>query len=377
MVQQSVKMSVFEDLLNHPQNDLIDQVMQDGSIPIGYLCSYVPDVLLSIDRLIPVRLRAPMVSGTEIADIYLSSVICSYARSLLEAAMDEQYNFLSGFIFTASCDHLRRLYDNLDYVMKPNFIHMMDVPHRLGDGPLSFYVEELNRLMEQLSTKFNIDYSSESIMKAIRQHNDFIAILLSIGEMRKCKYPLITGTEFHTLMLASQVAPKKMLIEKIESFKESLDERDEVTDYRARVLIVGGQLDDPGYLNIIESTGALVVADHLCTGSIPGLDAIKVNDDPVESVASHYLNKVSCPRMMEEFDSRLERILRTIEEYSVDGIIIEYIKFCDIWGIEAGLLASSLRKKGFSVLCLERDYRTSGEGQIKTRVQAFLESMGR
>ncbi len=377
MRQESGTLSAFQALLNHPYNDLIDQARQDRSIPIGYTCSYVPEVLLSIDRFIPVRLRAPKVAGTEIADIYLSNVICSYTRSLLEFAMDEQYNFLSGLVFAASCDHLRRLYDNLKYVMNPDFIHMMDVPHRLGEVPLSLYVEELKCLTDKLSTEFNVNYSSGSILKAIGQHNNFTSMLLSIAEMRKCKYPVITGTEFHTIMLASQVAPKKMLIKKIASLKETLDSREGITDYRARLLIVGGHLDDPGYINIIESTGALVVADHLCTGSIPGLDTVQVNDDPLKSVASHYLNKVSCPRMMEEFDSRIVRILRTVEEYGVDGIIIEYIKFCDTWGIEVGMLASVLRKKGFSVLCLERDYRTSGEGQIKTRVQAFLESIGR
>jgi len=33
------------------------------------------------------------------------------------------------------------------------------------------------------------------------------------------------------------------------------------------LLIIGGALDDPGYLEVIESLGASVVADQLCWGS--------------------------------------------------------------------------------------------------------------
>jgi len=321
--------------------------------------------------------RAAKQGGTEIADIYLSNVTCSYTRSLLEFAMDDRFDFFKGWIFAASCDHLRRLYDNLNYIQKPDFIHILDVPHRIGESALSWYVDDLKRLVEALSLQFGVDYNNGALKESIQKHNQFNELLSSIGELRKKKHPPISGTEFHTIMLASLVTPKQLLTQKIQTFKDSLDEKEGVSDYRARLVIVGGQLDDPGYIKIIESTGGLVVADHLCTGSIPGLELINTDDDPIKAIAGHYLNRISCPRMMEEFNARVDAILKSVEEYNADGVIIEFIKFCDIWGAEANLIATEVRKRGVPALCLEREYRLTGEGQLKTRIQAFIESMGK
>jgi len=96
---KQTNLTFFNDLLDEPYNRLIEQAETDGAIPIAYTCSYIPDVLLSVDRLLPVRVRAPGIEGTEIADIYLSNVTCSYTRSLLEFAMDDQYDFFKGGIF--------------------------------------------------------------------------------------------------------------------------------------------------------------------------------------------------------------------------------------------------------------------------------------
>ena len=100
--------SILDEIMGEPENDQLEKAMANGRIPIGYTCSYVPRVILSVDGLVPVRMRAPGIAGTEIADIYLSKVTCSYARSLLEFAMDDRYAFLGGWVFAASCDHLRR-----------------------------------------------------------------------------------------------------------------------------------------------------------------------------------------------------------------------------------------------------------------------------
>jgi benzoyl-CoA reductase/2-hydroxyglutaryl-CoA dehydratase subunit BcrC/BadD/HgdB len=81
--------------------------------------------------------------------------------------------------------------------------------------------------------------------------------------------------------------------------------------------------------------------------------------------------------MMEDFDRRLQVIIDTVKEYNVDGVVIEIIKFCDLWGVDAMPMVSALRKEGIPVLKLEREYRLGSEGQQRTRVQAFIESMGK
>ncbi len=369
--------SIFDRLNAEPWNSLIESAIEKGGIPVGYTCSMAPVPLLSVPPLFPLRMRAPGAAGTEVADIYLSNLTCSYTRSILEFTMDFRYEFIRGWVHAASCDHLRRLHDNMDYAVKPEFSHIVDIPHRSGPEALKWYVEELYELKNRLESHFNIVISEEAVEHAIEKRNSFNRLLRSIGELRKKERPPLTGTDFHRILTAAGAAPQGLIEEEINNYLESLRKTESNREYRARLMLAGGHMDDPDYIKTIESTGAIVAADRICTGSVPGLVPVEITGPPLESIARHTLETPSCPRMMEDFDRRLEQIIKTSDEYKIDGIIIEIIKFCDTWGVESAALVSALRKKGIKVLFLEREYRGTGESQLQTRVQAFLESMAK
>ncbi len=364
-------------LLEKPYNPLIQKAVEEGMIPLGYACSLVPEALLSTGKLFPVRMRAPGGTGTEMADLYLSSVICSYARSLLEFTLNDRYDFLRGYIFTTGCDHLRRLHDNLDYLKKQDFSYILDIPHKAGDAAIEWTIEEMNRLASALEKQFDTDMSRESIKQAVEKTNALNSALSAIGTMRKLKNPPFTGTQYHRLIMAARVSPAEYMMPIIEKYQKTAEESEGISGYRARLMITGSGLDDPEYTGVIESQGALVVADRYCTGSFPGLEPVGTSGDIFEALARRSLEVNRCPRMMEGFNSRANYIAEIAEEYRADGVIIESIKFCDTWGVESSALTDKLRAKGIPVLRLEREYRQSGEGQLRTRVQAFIESMGK
>lgn len=369
---------VFEELLESPQNRLVEQAVKDGRIPIAYSCSYVPEALLMADKLFPVRLHTPGVAGTEIADNYLSSFVCSYCRSLLEFIMDDRFDHIKGWIFVPACIHMQRLYDNMEYLKHPTFNHILDVPRKVNEDTLEWMTDELKILADKLAAHFGVDMREASLKKAMQDWNDFAAAVQSIGELRKKPNPPITGTEFHQMVMAALASPKDIILPVIQDFQKELNEREGIKKYRARLMVVGGHLHDPEFIRIIESQGGLVVADRFCTGTIPGFETIKINGtSPYRTLAQHVFQKTICPRMMEEFDRRLNTIVDIVKEYQVDGVVLEIIKFCDLWGVDAMPLVTALREKGIPVLKLEREYRLGGEGQLRTRVQAFIESMGK
>jgi benzoyl-CoA reductase/2-hydroxyglutaryl-CoA dehydratase subunit BcrC/BadD/HgdB len=378
MTTPSKTMKVFEELLESPQNRLVEQAAKDGRIPIGYSCSFVPEALLMADKLFPVRMHAPGLAGTELADNYLSSFVCSYARGLLEFEMDGRFDFLQGSVFVPSCNHMQRLYDNLVYLKKSDFNHILDVPRKVNKDTLVWMAEELKTIADKLAAHFNVDMSDASLGKAMRQWNDFVSVIQTIGELRKKPHPPITGTEFHQIVMASLASPKDLILPYILDFKKELEGREDIQNYRARLMVVGGHLPDPEFIKIIESQGGLVVADRFCTGTIPGFKTIELDGgDPYKTMAEYTFAKTLCPRMMEDFDRRLATITDTVKEYKVDGVVLEIIKFCDLWGVDSMPLVTALRQMGIPVLKLEREYRLGSEGQLRTRVQAFIESMGK
>ncbi|MBN2298525.1 MAG: 2-hydroxyacyl-CoA dehydratase, partial [Deltaproteobacteria bacterium] len=174
-------MNMFNELLENPQNRLVEQAADDGRIPIGYSCAFVPEALLMADRLFPVRIHASGVAGTEIADIYMSNFTCSYTRSILEFAMDGHYDLIQGWVFVPSCAHMQRLFDNFEYLKKPAFSHVLDVPRKVNRSTIDWLAEELRLLADNLSSHFGVDMSDASIMKAIGEWNAFAQTIQAIG----------------------------------------------------------------------------------------------------------------------------------------------------------------------------------------------------
>jgi benzoyl-CoA reductase/2-hydroxyglutaryl-CoA dehydratase subunit BcrC/BadD/HgdB len=291
--------------------------------------------------------------------------------------MDDRFDLIQGWVFVPSCAHMQRLSDNFEYLKKPAFSHILDVPRKVSEVTIAWQAEELKMLANKLSAHFGVDMNDESLSKAIREWNKFTEVIQSIGDLRKKTVPVITGSEFHKLIMAALVSPKDLILPKILDFKKELEQRESVGKFRARLMVTGSHLHDPEFIRVIESQGGLVVADLFCTGSIPGFAPVETNGDPIRALAEHTFKKTMCPRMMEDFDRRLKIIIDTVKEYRVDGVVIEIIKFCDLWGVDSMPMVNALRKEGIPVLKLEREYALGGEGQLRTRVQAFIESMGK
>ena len=150
--------------------------------------------------------------------------------------------------------------------------------------------------------------------------------------------------------------------------------------YRARVALVGSEVDDLGLTKLIEDTGAFIVADRFCFVSTPGREEILLNEeeDALTQVCRHYLEVSECPRFMsnEKINQRRETVDALAREYGAEGIIFEQIKFCDFWAFERAL-ASHIQEKeyGHPVLSIDRPYNARSSGQLRTRMQAFVESL--
>lgn len=344
---------------------------------VAYTCSYVPLPLLSVEGLVPVRLRAPGTASTPLADTYLSTVLCPYVRGLLEAALDGRFGGVGAWVLCASCDHQRRLYDNLRYLLPAEAVHMLDVPHKRGGPAGAFYAEELRQLARALAERLEVDLSADAVLDAALRHEERRALLAELSALRRQDPPRISGGDFHRVLVAAATWPWDRIGPAVGELVERLREAPGVEGARARLMVVGSQLDDPSWIDVVESVGGIVTADRFCFGSTPGLEPLELGDDPFEDLARHALETTRCPRMMEDAGERADDVIAEAREGRAHGVVVETMKFCDLWGVESAGLVPALRRAGLPVLRLEREYAFAGEGQLRTRVQAFVESMGR
>ena len=377
----------FERLLEQADNELVRQERDSGGVAVGYTCYYLPEVLLNCGRAFSVRLRAPNTGSLDISQYYMSSFICGYTRALFERAFEGGMNFLDFYASSDTCQQMVRVVENireLQLIDNPRFgWGIIDAPLKLSEHGLKLYVGQIREhLLRPLEEKYGVDVSDAAIRAAVREHNELCAVFEEISALRKADNPVITPREFHILTLVGYACPTAQILPCLKETLEELRTRepDAKAPWRARVVVVGSELDDYAFSEILENCRCYVAADRYCFGAFPGRQQIPLTEDgdALEQVCRFYLETNQCPRFMsqEKILGRREFVKQLADEYRADGVIIEQAKFCDFWGYERTLNTQVLREDyGLPTLGIDREYVVRGSGQLATRVQAFVESI--
>ena len=377
----------FEDLLQEANNDLVKQAQSEGKRALGYTCNFMPEVLLDLPGCFSVRLRAPRCTSPDMATYYMSNRTCHYGRSLMERALEGGFNFLDAQLATETCtvtcrfqEHLQRM----DIIANPDFFcEFTDVPFKKNENSMVHFRKQLQaHVLDPLHEKFGIDTSDEALLAAIEEHNEVCRLITEIGDHRKADNPPITGYEFHVIQLVSQVCPKYLILPYLRETAEELRDRqpEKKSPFRIRVALAGAENDEPEFTKLIESCGALVVADRYCYGSLPGREEIRVEpgQSPLDAIARDCLETSVCPRFMpkEEMRRRKKYLADVVRQYKADGLIVASNKFCEYWSYERTMDALILpRDFGIPTCSIEKEYVNAASGQLRTRFQAFIESV--
>ncbi|MCI6275688.1 MAG: 2-hydroxyacyl-CoA dehydratase family protein [Clostridium sp.] len=377
----------FENLLDEANNELIREAKKEGKLAIGYTCFHMPEVLLNLDNCFSLRMRAPKTGSMEIATYYMSNYTCEFCRALLERTIEGGYNFLDAIAGVDACAMMNRTMENIELLnlvdKKGFFVSHVDVPYKVNDDAVEHYVQQIQlKVLNKLRENLGVDISETSMRKAVEIHNEVCRIITEIGEFRKEDNPRITGYEFHILNLVSYVCPKYLIVDKLRETLDELKTRepDDKKNFRAKVVVVGSEIDDPELTKLIEESGALIVADRFCFGSFPGRQEIilKPGERVLDSICRQYLEQSLCPRYVshEKINQRRDFAENLYKDYHADGIIYEQIKFCDYWGYERALTSHIMtEERGIPTLSIDRPYMSRTSGQLRTRVQAFVESL--
>ncbi len=344
---------------------------------VGFFCSTVPEELFTAAGLLPFRMRGTGSTSTELSDAYFSSINCSFPRHTFNQALRGEYDFLDGLVCINSCDHVRRIYDNWIRALKTPFVQVMSLPRKMGEPQIDWYYDELNLLRGQLEEHFGVKVTDERIAEAIALQNQVRSLQKQLYLLRKVDKPPITGAETLAAMVAGTAMPKQRYKELLTELLAELTEKQGSRDYRARLMILGGELDDPAYLQIIEEQGGLVVTDSSCFGSrLMWTPVDEAEPDPIRALARYYIHdRPSCPRMYGGQPARIAFTREMAREFRVDGIVGERLLFCDQWVVENYMTDLDLKEDGIPFMALDREYILSGEGQLRTRIQAFLETL--
>ena len=377
----------FENLLQDAQNELVSKAVEDGKHPLGYNCSYIPEALLNLPGCFSSRLRAPRCVSTDVASYYMTTRNCPYVRSILERAIEGGYNYLEALFGAEGCAAMERMEEHFELLHPVKnekfFTTIIDPPMKGDKTNLDYYKVQLqHKVVDPLRDKLGVDVSEEAMRQAIEDHNEISRLVTEIGNFRKLDNPNITGYEFSVIMLVSEVCPHYLIKPYLEETLEELKTREPEPQFpfRAKVVLAGSEIDDPDFVKLIETCGAMVVADRYCFGSFPGREQIVIEDgeSAFDAICRHYLHWNQCARFMngEKIDQRHDEIKKLVDEFKADGVIFESMKFCEFWSYEK-VLSNHIFTAELGIPCctIEKEYALGAVGQLRTRFQAFVESL--
>jgi benzoyl-CoA reductase/2-hydroxyglutaryl-CoA dehydratase subunit BcrC/BadD/HgdB len=348
-----------------------------GKKVMGVICCHVPQEILHAADVLPVRLRATGCEQYNDAEAYMSSFSCSFAKSVLQYLIDNVYD-LDGFVASDGCMQAVRIYDNWKAFSKKNgreqTLIEIGAPRMNSPATKAYYKEELKILVEALEKLTGNKITDEKLIKSVKLYNEARGLVQQLLALQKAERPVITGAESLAIMLASANMPVEEYITLMKAFLADAPGRKPIDGGRARLMVIGSALDDPKYIQAVEDKGGLVVADTLCLGSMSfGEKLVVDNADVVGTIADYYLDRIVCPRMIDNRDALHALILNRAKEYRVDGVIYEKMQNCECWGGENVFLEPELKAIGIPILNLEREQKLANIGQLQIRAEAFIE----
>lgn len=329
-------------------------------------CSYIPPEIITaagyqLNRVWPNNI------GKKGRDL-LPTNYCPYSRAYLSKVIGESEKL----IIANSCDAMRRIYD-----IENNNSYFLQVPRKLNEINVSFYKEklaEIHKLLLREDDQYqNKDLENVSLKKEVKKFNEIRNL------MRKLRNEILKNDRaaFSLLIDAlknyyySKDKEKiKKLIKEIKNYSEMKN-----NDYSPKIIISSSCLLDISLIEKVEKLGMEVVGLDSCLGERTfDFKIDNKNNNIMENIARSYLNKKSCPRMMDS-NKRLDEIKSFIFNRNADGLIYFIPKFCDQSSYDFKSVKEWTQKNNFPILKLEGEYKAGQNEQLTTRIEAFKESL--
>jgi len=364
------------------ESDISSEAAKDwkakGKKAVGVICCHVPEEIFYAVDILPVRMRATNCIDSSDAQVWMSSFSCSFARGILQYWLEGPYKDLDGLVTSDGCMQASRVYDNAAYINELNktgkYVRQIDAPRKISPRSYPYYKEELQILISELENLSGSKVTDGKLIAAAVKFNEARKLVAELYELRKEKDPVISGADCLRITLAATNMPIDEYVVLLTAFLADAKNRKPITEHRARIMLIGSGLDDPRYIELIESMGGLVVQDAVCFGGRGFNVPLEIDEkDVLGSIAKYYLDRLVCPRMMDKHFEMDDYIIDACKNWNVDGIIYERMQYCEIWGGEAAYFQDRLKDAGIPILTVEREEQMTNEGQLSIRAEAFIE----
>lgn len=387
-----VAMKYFDELATFTQRTVeMKAAKEKGQKVIGYFCMFAPIELIIAADAIPVRVNSGWYDTSKIGDRIVPVEVCPVIRSTIGAKMIGLSPFLElsdALISVLTCDGMTKLSEILRD-QKP--VWAMPLP-RVKDSPhsLEFWRDEIKAIKKQLEEFTGNKITSKKLRIAIELVQKATKAFRRLQELRKGP-PVIMGRDAMLVNQAFLWDDIARWTEKTDALCDELEQR--VRDKRwvsppdtPRVMVTGTPMfwpDNWKLPSLVEeaSPKGVIVADELCSGERLLYDPVGVDewttDDMYRAISERYLMASTCPcfTSTDGNEDRINWLLNKVRDWNVQGVIYYVVRGCMLYAMEYTRVKRVLDKLNIPIYYLDTEYTREDVGQMKTRVEAFLEML--
>lgn len=361
------------------------KAQEEGKKVFGTFCVYVPDELIFAANAIATGLCGGSQFWVPGGEKVLPTNTCPLIKASVGARLDRTCPFFriaDMYIGETTCDGKKKAWEILREDVP---VHVMDLPQMKREKDIKAWAEEIKELKKVIEEFTGNKVTAESLSESIKLINNKRKALSRLYECRKADKVPISGRD---ALVISQIAfyddparftqmTNKLCDELEQRIKDGVSVVKEGTK---RILLTGTPLAVPNWKlhNIIETSGAVVVCEEMCTGTryFENLvDETKTTiDEQIDALANRYM-VINCACFTPN-TGRIDDIIRLAKEYKVDGVIDVNLKFCSLYDVEGYTVERALKEAGIPVMGIETDYTDNDAEQLRTRIGAFIEMIG-
>ncbi|MBN1547709.1 MAG: 2-hydroxyacyl-CoA dehydratase, partial [Syntrophaceae bacterium] len=254
------------------------------------------------------------------------------------------------------------------------------VPHTKDETGRKYYFYGITRVKKKIEELTGVEITEERLKEAIRLCNKERELLRKISLMRKSDSPFLTAKDFVRINHASMILDKKVLVDILESGIDELQKAGPRNAKGPRILLVGSTLamGDHKILDLIEEAGGQVVIEEFAEGIKPYWLNVKTTGDSMAALAEAYFMDRVVPAWFRPAAERLPHLVQLARDFSVDGVIWYQLMYRESYKIESYYFPEVLKKEtGMSMLTVESDYDPAETGQMRTRIETYIDSIRR
>lgn len=364
----------FKDMLQNPKKTIVKHMEETGQKAIGCMPLYVPEELVSAAGMIPVGVWGTDTELSE-AKTYFPAFICSILQTTLEAALNGEYDILSGMMIGNYCDSLKCMGQNFKLAVKDiEFIPVTIPQNRKMDAGKEFLKSQYKMVIEQLEKISGNKITDEALDKAIEIHDEHRKIMNEFT-MLASQYPSeITPIKRNYVMKSAYIMDKKQHTEKVKELISEIKMLAPDQFNGKRVITTGIIADSEDLLKILEENNIAIVGDDIAHESRQYRTLTPDANTPMDRLAEQFANK-ECSTLYDPEKKRGKYIVDMAKDRKADGIIFVMTKFCDPEEYDYPQMKKDFEEAGIPHVLIETDMQMKNYEQARTAIQAFSETL--